>query len=116
VKMASIEMGGTWVPYLLHSLDHAGPLLTRDVHAFGTALADRPSDIFKNRFWVAPFPEEDVVDLVNVLGADHVLMGSDWPHPEGTATPGAFAECLNGLDETSIRQVMRDNALGLLAS
>jgi predicted TIM-barrel fold metal-dependent hydrolase len=116
VKMASIEMGGTWVPYLLHSLDHAGPLLTRDVHAFGTALTDRPSDVFKDRFWVAPFPEEDVVGLVKILGADHVLMGSDWPHPEGTATPGAFAECLNGLDETSIRQVMRDNALGLLAA
>jgi predicted TIM-barrel fold metal-dependent hydrolase len=116
VKMAIIEMGSAWVPYLLHTLDHAGPLLTRDVHAFGTELADRPSDVFKERFWVAPFPEEDVLGLVKVLGADHVLMGSDWPHPEGTVTPGDFAKCLTGLDEASIRRVMRDNALGLVAA
>jgi predicted TIM-barrel fold metal-dependent hydrolase len=116
VKVASIEMGGTWVPYLLHSLDHAGPLLTRDVHAFGTALTDRPSDVFKERFWVAPFPEEDVLELVAVLGAGHVLMGSDWPHPEGTASPGRFGECLHGLDQESIRRVMRDNALGLVTA
>ena len=85
-------MGGTWVPYVLHALDHAGPLLTRDVHAFGTVLAGRPSDVFKERIWVSPFPEEDVLALVAALGANHVLMGSDWPHPEGSPTPASFAE------------------------
>ena len=114
IKMASIEMGGTWVPYLLHALDHAGPLLTRNVAAFGTVLTDRPSDVFKERFWVSPFPEEDVPGLVDVLGADHVLMGSDWPHPEGTVTPGAYADCLSGLDDASVRRIMRDNALDLV--
>jgi predicted TIM-barrel fold metal-dependent hydrolase len=116
IKAASIEMGGTWVSYLLHALDHAGPLLTRNVRAFGTVLTDRPSDVFRDRFWVSPFPEEDVVGLVGVLGADHVIMGSDWPHPEGTVTPAAYADCLVGLDSAAIRRVMRDNALGLLAA
>jgi predicted TIM-barrel fold metal-dependent hydrolase len=116
VKMASIEMGGTWVPYLLHSLDHAGPLLTRNVQAFGTVLTDRPSDVFKERFWVSPFPEEDVMGLVDVLGAEHVLMGSDWPHPEGTTTPSAYVECLTGLDDRAVRRIMRDNALELVSA
>ena len=53
--------------------------------------SDRPSDVFKDRFFVSPFPEDDIPALVDVLGADHVLMGSDWPHAEGTATPGAPA-------------------------
>ncbi len=114
LRMASIEMGGTWVPYLLHALDHAGPLLTRNVEAFGTVLADRPSDVFKERFWVSPFAEEDVPALVEALGSDHVLMGSDWPHPEGTVTPGAYAESLVGLDDASIRQIMRENASALV--
>jgi predicted TIM-barrel fold metal-dependent hydrolase len=114
IRAASIEMGGTWVPYLLHALDHAGPLLTRHVRAFGTLLADRPSDVFKERFWVSPFPEEDIPALVQVLGADHVLMGSDWPHAEGTATPGAYADCLVNLDDSAIRRIMRDNALELV--
>ncbi len=114
ITMASIEMGGTWVPYLLHALDHAGPLLTRYVEAFGTVLADRPSDVFKDRFYVSPFPEEDIAALVEVLGARHVLMGSDWPHAEGTVNPLAYADSLVGLDDASIRWIMRDNALALL--
>jgi len=113
IRMASIEMGGTWVPYLLHALDHAGPLLTRNVEAFGTVLADRPSDVFKDKFWVSPFPEEDVVGLVGVLGAERVLMGSDWPHPEGTVTPRDYTDCLATLDDASVRRIMRDNALEL---
>lgn len=116
VKVASIEMGGTWVPYLLHALDHAGPILTRNVRAFGTTLTDRPSDVFKERFWVSPFPEEDVVGLTEVIGVDHVLMGSDWPHPEGTVTPAAYAECLDGLDALHVRRIMRDNALELVTA
>jgi predicted TIM-barrel fold metal-dependent hydrolase len=114
VRMASIEMGGTWVPYLLHALDHAGPLLTRYVDAFGTVLEDRPSDVFKERFWVSPFPEEDIPALVEALGPEHVLMGSDWPHPEGTASPGDYADCLGGLDDGAVHRIMRDNALALV--
>jgi predicted TIM-barrel fold metal-dependent hydrolase len=114
IKAASIEMGGTWVPYLLHALDHAGPLLTRYVEAFGTVLEDRPSDVFKERFWVSPFPEEDIPTLVEVLGPEHVLMGSDWPHPEGTVSPGDYADCLGGLDAGTVHRIMRDNALALV--
>jgi predicted TIM-barrel fold metal-dependent hydrolase len=116
IRVASIEMGGTWVQYLLHGLDHSGPLLTRHVQAFGTVLDDRPSDVFRERFWVSPFPEEDVVGLAHLIGSDHVLMGSDWPHPEGTPTPAAYASCLDGLESAGIRRIMRDNAMGLLAA
>jgi hypothetical protein len=41
-------------------------------------------------------------------------MGSDWPHPEGTVTPGAYADSLVGLDDTAIHRIMRDNALALV--
>ncbi len=116
INVASIEMGGTWVAYTLHALDHAGTLLNREIEAFGTVMTDRPSDVFKERFWVSPFPEEDVVGLVELLGAEHVLMGSDWPHPEGTPTPAAYVECLAGLDDHKIRRVMRDNAMELIAA
>ena len=116
IRVASIEMGGTWVQYLLHGLDHSGPLLTRHVQAFGTVLDDRPSDVFRERFWVSPFPEEDVVGLAHLIGTDHVLMGSDWPHPEGTPTPAAYASCLDGLESAGIRRILRDNAMELLAA
>jgi predicted TIM-barrel fold metal-dependent hydrolase len=116
INVASIEMGGTWVQYVLHALDHAGTLLDRNIAAFGTVLCDRPSEVFKERFWVSPFPEEDVLGLIDLIGADHVLMGSDWPHPEGTPTPASYAACLDGLDDAKIRRVMRDNAMELIAA
>ena len=54
--------------------------------------------------------------VFNAIGADHVLMGSDWPHPEGTPTPASYAACLDGLDDAKIRRVMRDNAMELIAA
>jgi predicted TIM-barrel fold metal-dependent hydrolase len=39
---------------------------------------------------VSPFWEEDLNRLANVIGTDHVLVGSDWPHPEGLADPARY--------------------------
>ena len=50
-----------------------------------------------------------------VLGADRVLAGSDYPHPEGLAEPWEFAEELDGLDETQQSLIMRDNFERLVA-
>lgn len=115
VRIAAIELGCAWVPYCLHVLDHAGTLLDRQISAFGTTVADRPSDIFKEKVFVSPFPEEDVRGLIDMIGADRVLFGSDWPHPEGTKTPSDYKMCLEGLSEQTIKKVMRENALNLLA-
>jgi predicted TIM-barrel fold metal-dependent hydrolase len=115
VRVASIEMGCNWVPYALHVLDHAGGLLERRVEAFGTRVEDRPSDIFKEKVWVSPFPEEDVVGLTELIGIEHVIFGSDWPHPEGNIMPGDYVSCLNKLDSADVKKVMRENALSLLS-
>ena len=40
---------------------------------------------------MSPFPEEDIAGLVELIGADRVLFGSDWPHPEGTPQPIDYA-------------------------
>jgi predicted TIM-barrel fold metal-dependent hydrolase len=98
----------------LHSLDHAGALLDRTISAFGATIEDKPSEVFKRHVYVSPFPEEDVPRLIEVLGRERVLFGSDWPHPEGTRMPGDYTECLEGLDEAVVRRVMRENAMELL--
>ena len=114
VRIAAIEQGCNWTPYALHMVDHAGSLLERRIEAFGGKIEDLPSDVFKEHIYISPFPEEDVVGLASLIGPDRVLMGSDWPHPEGNVTPGDFADCLQKLPEEDIRKIMRDNLLGLL--
>ena len=113
VKVAIVEMGCTWVEYLMHSLDHAGGLLDRRVEAFGHRIDERPSEILKQHVWISPFPEEDVPKLVSLIGADHVLMGSDWPHPEGNHFPKEYLEGIDTLAPDEIRRIMRENALEL---
>jgi predicted TIM-barrel fold metal-dependent hydrolase len=113
--MLCIEQGCNWTPYALHIVDHAGSLLERRIEAFGQVIDDLPSDVFKEHIYVAPFPEEDVVGLTELIGVDRVLLGSDWPHPEGNITPGDFAQSIQKLPEADIKKVMRDNLLALLA-
>ncbi|HEY6530735.1 MAG TPA: amidohydrolase family protein [Acidimicrobiales bacterium] len=115
VRVASIENGCGWVDYCLHALDHAGGLIERHIEAFGTTVDDRPSDIFREKVWVSPFPEEDVVGLTGLIGVDRVLFGSDWPHPEGTVTPADYADCIQKLDSADVEKIMRTNALSLLS-
>jgi predicted TIM-barrel fold metal-dependent hydrolase len=114
IRVATIEMGGGWVPYCLHKLDTAGGFMPRRISAFGMQLPDKPSDIFREKVWVSPFPEEDVEGLVGLLGADRVLMGSDWPHAEGVARPRDYEHTIAGLSAADKRKIMRDNTLGLI--
>jgi predicted TIM-barrel fold metal-dependent hydrolase len=114
VRVGSMEMGSSWVPLLLHRLDRVGHLVDRQIMSFGGRLPQKPSEIFRQSVWVSPFPEDDIPPLVDLIGAERVLMGSDWPHGEGTPKPADYAQSLKGLDAGSVRRIMRDNALGLI--
>jgi predicted TIM-barrel fold metal-dependent hydrolase len=116
LKIAVIEMGCGWVPYLMGRLDHAGGLVNRQITSFGGTLDARPSEILKRHVWVSPFPEEDVVALAGHLGADRVLMGSDWPHAECLPRPREYVDCLDGLTAAEQNAIMHDNLKGLLAA
>ncbi len=115
LKVLSVELGCAWVPYCMHVLDHSGGLLDRHIRAFGATVQERPSEIFKRHFWVSPFPEEDIAGLTELIGADKVLFGSDWPHAEGTPQPADYANYLEELDPAHARQILRDNALALVS-
>ena len=72
-------------------------------------------DVFKRNIYVHPFHEEDPIGLVKLLGADRVLFGSDFPHPEGLADPLQFRRRPSGPDGTPrIRQVMGGNLAHLM--
>jgi predicted TIM-barrel fold metal-dependent hydrolase len=118
IRVATIELGSGWVPYLLHRLDHigGGAMTSRRISAFGEPLKDRPSEIFRRNIWVSPWPEENVPNFAKIIGVDHVLMGSDWPHAEGIHQPRDYAQALAGLDRKSVKRIMRDNALALVAA
>jgi predicted TIM-barrel fold metal-dependent hydrolase len=113
VRILSIENGSAWLRPLLKTVDKAATLGRRGPK-IGGDLPDRPSRALLDHLYVSPFPEDDVVDLIGVMGADHVLFGSDYPHPEGLSEPADFVRLLEGCDADTQRKVLRGNTAGLL--
>ena len=46
-------------------------------------FAEDPVETFRRHVWINPFWEDDVDEVVELMGADRVIFGSDWPHIEG---------------------------------
>jgi predicted TIM-barrel fold metal-dependent hydrolase len=114
VKVLSIENGASWVEPLLKKLDKTA-FMTRGTRGVAGPIEGLPSETFKQNFYVCPFFEEDPVELAEIIGYDHVLFGSDWPHPEGLEKPIDFADKLVGraADEDTSK-VMRSNIAEIL--
>jgi predicted TIM-barrel fold metal-dependent hydrolase len=113
VRVASVENGSLWVPYLLAQLDKMKGM-GRNGPWPGGPVAGRPSEIVRRHVFVSPYHEEDIGALARLIGPSQVLFGSDFPHPEGLAEPASYVEGLGGLDDREVQMIMRDNTLGLL--
>jgi predicted TIM-barrel fold metal-dependent hydrolase len=107
LKICPVENGSNWVRPLLHDLESA--------YAFNPHLfSEDPVEVFKRNIFVHPFHEEDPRGLVELLGADNVLFGSDYPHPEGMSDPISFVDDLKGLPDEDIAKVMGGNMSRLM--
>jgi Amidohydrolase len=113
IKIVSIENGSNWLKPLFKTVDKAAALGRRGP-MLGGKLPARPSEALAEHLWVCPFPEDDVDELIDAVGADHVLFGSDWPHPEGLREPADYLPALAGQDATVRRAVLRGNTASLL--
>jgi predicted TIM-barrel fold metal-dependent hydrolase len=113
VRIMSIENGSTWVRPLMKAVDKAAALGRRGP-MLGGQLPARPGEALAEHLWVCPFPEDDVHDLIAVLGADHTLFGSDYPHPEGLRQPADFVDRLAECDAVTAHKVLRGNTAALL--
>jgi predicted TIM-barrel fold metal-dependent hydrolase len=109
LRLASIENGAMWVPDLLRNLRDA-----RGKMPF--AFARHPVDQFREQVWVAPYYEDDMARLKDLLGVERLLFGSDFPHTEGLPEPLAFVEDIPSFSAEETRRVMRDNVLDLLGA
>jgi len=115
LEVATIECGAGWVTHLLPRLDKAQRSCTKHSPWIGGRLPDRASDVFRAHVRVNPYPEEDHEQILRCLGPEHLLFGSDWPHPEGIPEPRRYPEFLPaGTPPEAIARMMRGNARQLL--
>ena len=104
-----VEFGSNWIrPFYakLQRIYDSSPVL----------FDENPVEVFNRNVWVHAFHEPDPKGLIDIgIPADHVMFGSDFPHPEGLSTPLDKAEDLaKKVSEDDFQKIMRGNALALL--
>ncbi len=109
LRVASVENGSDWVALLVKRLE-------KQANQTPWVFKEDPLDVIRRNVWVTPYYEEDLQALADLIGVEHVLFGSDWPHGEGLAEPTQFVKELSGFDDAEVRKIMRDNALTLLGT
>jgi len=120
MRVASVENGSIWVPYLLRAMDNMKGMGRKGPWP-GGYLEERPSEVFRRHVFVSPHHYgEDIGDLVELIGATQVLFGSDFPHAEGMSNVADYRDKAMGLaakigrPDREVRMVMRDNGRRLL--
>jgi hypothetical protein len=68
-----------------------------------------PLMVLKRNIWVHPFHEDDPMGLIELIGAENVVFGSDYPHIEGMAEPLSYVKELDGLPREDVAKVMGGN-------
>lgn len=107
VKLMSVENGGGWVGTLVKNLQTTYKKMPQE-------FATHPVELLRRNVWINPFWEESLTELVELMGADRICFGSDYPHPEGLADPLSFAEEIAGLPAGDVRRIMGGNIFDLL--
>ena len=103
LRIASVENGSGWIIPLFNDFEDLYKKMPQN-------FPEHPHQVFRRNIWVSPFWEGCVSDVVDTVGWDRVLFGSDYPHPEGLAEPKGFWRYAEGMDTRRSYDFMGDNA------
>jgi predicted TIM-barrel fold metal-dependent hydrolase len=107
LRIMSVENGSDWVPSLLTQL--AG------IHKKMPQLfPENPIEAIHRNLYISPFWEDDILQLGQHLPANHIVFGSDYPHPEGLADPVSYIDHLTGLSDREIADFMGGTLTSLI--
>jgi predicted TIM-barrel fold metal-dependent hydrolase len=91
LRVAFLEFGAEWIFYMVSRMDHYLPL-DRGAHPFGLSMpnaAELPRASIRDYvssgrvFMAAEADDRMLQQLFDLIGEDHVLFSSDFPHGEG---------------------------------
>jgi predicted TIM-barrel fold metal-dependent hydrolase len=103
LRIASVENGSEFLPDLFRKLKQS----TSKTPGW---YREDPAETFRRHVWINPFWEDDVDEVVQLMGRSRVIFGSDWPHIEGMPQPLDYVAELAKQDDDAKRRILRDNA------
>ena len=91
LRFMPVEFSSTWVRPFYRKLQRAA-------EKSAVLFDEDPVQVFNRSVWVHAFHEPDPRGLIELgIPVDHLMFGSDFPHPEGMADPLAYAEVVQDL-------------------
>jgi len=91
LKFMPVEYWATWVRPFAAKLQRAS-------EKSAVLFDEDPFEVFRRSIWVHAFHEPDPQGLIDLgVPVDHIMFGSDFPHPEGMADPLAYSEVVSGM-------------------
>lgn len=112
LKIAFLEAGASWVPHWLWRLDEICYATMPGENAGNVKM--KPSRYFARQCWVGVELEEPCLpEVIAMVGADRILYGSDFPHPDHLQfddPSGQAQELPRGLSATERELVFGANA------
>jgi predicted TIM-barrel fold metal-dependent hydrolase len=103
LRFISVENGSSFIPNLLKQID----LAAARVPGY---FSEPPGETFLRHVWVNPFWEDDVGEMISLMGEDRVVFGSDWPHLEGLVQPRDILQHIDGVGNTARGKFLFENA------
>jgi aminocarboxymuconate-semialdehyde decarboxylase len=103
LKFGFFEVGIGWIPWLLDRLEMA-----YDARPAARAKATRrPKDCFNNFYFSLGSEDSTLPDVVKRIGSSRLMIGSDYPHPDGTS-PNTISmlQARAGLSQQDIEQIL----------
>ena len=105
LRIGVIELGATWVPGWMRSLDSAHEAFRKNESRL-QQMDMKPSEYVQRQVRVTPYPHEDAGWTIANAGDDVCMFSSDFPHVEGGRNPIARFE--RSMDAAGLGAVARE--------
>ena len=114
LKVGLIELGASWVPGWMRSMDSAAEAFRRNEERLQRASL-KPSEYVRRQVRVTPYPHEDAGWVLRECGVEVPLFSSDYPHVEGGRNPlKRFENSLAGCSDAEKQAFYCDNFVDLM--
>ncbi len=115
LQVALSEGGIGWVPMLMDRSDYvlSHSASGSESNAWPSEL--KPSEVLRRNFWFCTIDDPSMVALRHVIGVDHIMVESDYPHADSSwpDTQRVLADTWGTLPDDELRAVAGGNAAAL---
>jgi predicted TIM-barrel fold metal-dependent hydrolase len=113
LRICLSEGGLGWVAGLMDRLDHVG----RYQHMYGTweGIELTPREVLSRNFWFCTIDDPSALEQRHLIGVDHILLESDYPHQDGTwpHTQHVLQQQIGHFPADEVRKLTWQNAADL---